>query len=266
MSATDLNETAMAAPAGLFSLIGRTAVVTGASSGIGAEMASVLARAGAAVVLVARRLSALEEKARAIRDAGGQAATVCADMLDRPALGVTAKLCNEPFGAPDILINAAGINPRKPAETITANEWDMTLELNLSAPFFFARELVPPMRDKGWGRIINIASLQSSRAFPNGIAYGASKGGITQLTRAMAEAWSRDGIMCNAIAPGFFPTELTAAVFDGADTEAWAAGQTTVGRNGRLSDLTGITLFFASPASDYITGQTLHIDGGFTAR
>ena len=122
------------------------------------------------------------------------------------------------------------------------------------------------MRKRGWGKIINVASLQSERAFANGIAYGASKGGVSQLTRAMAEAWSADGIGCNAIAPGFFPTELTQAVFDEPELSAQLAKQTAVGRNGELSDLDGVSVFLASHASDYITGQVIYSDGGFTAK
>ena len=113
---------------------------------------------------------------------------------------------------------------------------------------------------------MNIASLQSERAFPNSIPYGASKGGVAQLTRAMAEAWSGDGITCNAIAPGFFPTELTAAVFDNVEVVERNARQTAIGRNGRLEDLHGVAIFLAAPASDYITGQILYVDGGFTAK
>jgi NAD(P)-dependent dehydrogenase (short-subunit alcohol dehydrogenase family) len=155
---------------------------------------------------------------------------------------------------------------RQPVDEITLESWDKTLNLNLAVPFFLARELVPAMKEGGWGRIVNIASLQSSRAFPNGLAYGASKGGISQLTRAMTEAWSRFGITCNAIAPGFFPTELTAPVYENPELLDRLAAQTTIGRNGVLSDLDGLTVFLASPASDYVTGQVIHIDGGFTAK
>ena len=122
------------------------------------------------------------------------------------------------------------------------------------------------MASRGWGRIINIASLQSSRAFENGLAYGASKGGVAQLTRAMAEAWSRQGINTNAIAPGFFPTGLTAPVYQNPALIDKLAAQTAIGRNGELEDLDGITLFLASPASDYLTGQVIYLDGGFTAK
>jgi len=149
---------------------------------------------------------------------------------------------------------------------VTPEAWRATLDLNLAAPFFLARALVPAMRARGWGRILNVASLQSSRAFPAGLAYGASKGGVSQLTRAMAEAWSRDGITANALAPGFFPTELTRAVFADPGRAARNAAQTCIGRDGVLDDLIGPALFLCSDASAYVTGQILHVDGGFTAK
>ena len=250
----------------LFDLDGRIAAVTGASSGIGQAIAKALAGAGAAMVCVARREAALAETVREIEGAGGRAAAVTGDLSDHRSLDRVASAMAEPFGDPDILVNAAGINPREPADAVTPDSWDRTLSLNLSVPFFLARALVPAMQAKGSGRIVNIASLQSERAFPNSIPYGASKGGVAQLTRAMAEAWSGDGITCNAIAPGFFPTELTAAVFDNAEIVERNARQTAIGRNGRLEDLHGVAIFLAAPASDYITGQILYVDGGFTAK
>ncbi len=250
----------------LFDLGGRIAAVTGASSGIGRTIAEALAAAGAPVVCVARRRAALEEIAGEIQDAGGQAASIEADLSDHRNMERVAAAMAEPFGHPEILVNAAGINLRESPEMVTPESWDHTLALNLSTPFFLARALVPAMRDNGRGRIINIASLQSERAFPNSMPYGASKGGIAQLTRAMAEAWSKDRITCNAIAPGFFPTELTAAVFEDAEASARNARQTAIGRNGRLEDLHGAAIFLAAPASDYITGQILYVDGGFTAK
>ena len=250
----------------LFDLDGRIAAVTGASSGIGQAIAKALAGAGASVVCVARREAALAETVGEIEGAGGQARAMVGDLSDHRGLDRLAAAMAEPFGDPDILVNAAGINPREPADTVTPESWDRTLSLNLSTPFFLARALVPAMRAKGAGRIINIASLQSERAFPNSMPYGASKGGVAQLTRAMAEAWSGDGITCNAIAPGFFPTALTAAVFDNAEAMERNARQTAIGRNGRMEDLHGVAIFLAAPASDYITGQILYVDGGFTAK
>jgi len=249
-----------------FSLTGKVALVTGGTSGIGRRQALALAQAGAAVVVLGRRETKLQEAVDDIDAAGGKAAALPADLNDRGLLGGIAERAALPFGSIDILINAAGVNLRQPVDEITLESWDKTLNLNLAVPFFLARELVPAMKKGGWGRIVNIASLQSSRAFPNGLAYGASKGGISQLTRAMTEAWSRFGITCNAIAPGFFPTELTAPVYENPELLDRLAAQTTIGRNGVLSDLDGLTVFLASPASDYVTGQVIHIDGGFTAK
>ncbi len=249
-----------------FGLKGTVFVVTGASSGIGRAMSGFLADAGASIVAVARRQDALIELEKAIIDNGGNAKVVCADLGQREEIPEIAQQCLGCFGRVDGVINAAGINLRQPVEEITLESWDSTLNLNLSVPFFFSREFIPGMEENGFGRIINIASLQSTRAFPDGLAYGASKGGVCQLTRAMAETWSKHGITCNAIAPGFFSTELTAPIFANNDSAKKMANQTAIGRNGEMADLFGITVFFASQASSYITGQTLHVDGGFTAK
>lgn len=250
-------------PVSLFDLSGRVACVTGASSGLGRRAARVLAAAGAQVVGVARRAEALD----GLRDEiGAAAASVVADVADRSGLADLRDAVSAPFGAPDIVIHAAGVNTRQPADEVTPEGWDMTLALNLSAPFFLSQALVPAMKEKGWGRIVNFASLQTTRAFPGGIAYGATKGGVGQLTRAMAEAWSRHGITANAIGPGFFPTELTQAVFDDPERAARNAAQTCVARNGTLEDIDGPILFLCSDASAFVTGQVLMVDGGFTAK
>ncbi|RMC32039.1 SDR family NAD(P)-dependent oxidoreductase [Paracoccus alkanivorans] len=237
---------------------GRVACVTGASSGLGKAVAQALSEGGAKIVSVSRRQPDWCD--------GASAVAVNADLSDLQAIPDIAAMVAEPFGPPDILVNAAGINTRQPADQVTLDGWLTTLDLNLSVPFFLAQALVPAMREKGWGRIVNFASLQSQRAFPGGIAYGASKGGIVQLTRAMAEAWSHDGIMVNALAPGFFPTELTGPVFSDPELSARNAAQTCIGRNGRMQDIIGPALFLCSAASDYVTGQTLYVDGGFTAK
>jgi len=247
----------------LFSVAGEVACVTGASSGLGRHAAEVLARAGASVIGVARRAGALAEWQAG---AGGACAAVEGDVADRDGLPALVDRISAPFGAPDIVVHAAGLNTRQAADDVTPEGWDATLAVNLSAPFFLSQRLVPEMRARGWGRIVNFASLQSFRAFPGGIAYGATKGGVTQLTRAMAEAWSGDGITANAIAPGFFRTELTAAVFDDPDRAARNAAQTCIGRNGEPEDLDGPLRFLCSDASRYVTGQVLMLDGGFTAK
>lgn len=249
-----------------FGLEGRVMVVGGASSGIGRAMAGFLASAGAAVVLVARRETELQTAADEIASGGGKASAVVADLTDFDTIADTARRCIKSFGHVDGVVNAMGVNLRQPVDEIGIDDWNQTLHLNLSAPFFFSREFIGGMKKRGFGRIINIASLQSVRADINGLAYGAAKGGVCQLTRAMAQTWSPHAITCNAIAPGFFPTRLTRAIFDDPDKAAERAARTAIGRNGEMADLFGATIFFASAASGYVTGQTLFVDGGYTAK
>ena len=253
----------MSDPNTLFDLSGRIACVTGASSGLGQRAASALAAAGAQVIGVARRAEALSDWAERI---GPKAAALSADLSERSQIKEIAAQIAIPFGAPDIMVHAAGINTREAADNVTDEGWDITLNLNLAAPFFLSQAVVPDMKAKGWGRIVNFASLQTTRAFPGGVSYGTSKAGIAQLTRAMAEAWSGFGINANAIGPGFFPTELTGPVFADAERSARNAAQTCIGRNGDLSDIDGPLLFLCSQASAYVTGQVLMVDGGYTAK
>jgi NAD(P)-dependent dehydrogenase (short-subunit alcohol dehydrogenase family) len=232
----------------LFSLAGRRALVTGGSSGIGEAMASALASAGAQVLLVARRAAELDAAAQRLQ----------ARRTEREA--------EQRLGGIDILVNAAGINLRQPFAEVTPAAWHAQIAVHLGAPFFLTQALAPGMAARGWGRILNIASLQSYRAFADSAPYGSGKGGVVQLTRAIAQAWGRQGITCNAIGPGFFPTALTAPVFADATLADRHAAQTCIGRNGRLDDLHGVTVFLCSDAAPYITGQTLMVDGGYTAR
>lgn len=250
----------------LFDLSGKVALITGATSGIGTQQAIALSNAGAAVVLLGRREDRLHSLCEALQAKDKKAAYIVADLCDESCWDHVVDQGLQAFGQVDILCNTAGVNLRQAAEDISSESWDQTHTLNLKAPFFLAQKLVPHMQARGWGRVINVASLQSERAFKNGIAYGASKGGVSQLTRAMAEAWSGRGVNCNAIAPGFFPTELTQPVFDQPEVAQQLANQTAIGRNGHLSDLDGTCIYLASPASDYITGQIIYIDGGFTAK
>ncbi|WP_462186798.1 SDR family NAD(P)-dependent oxidoreductase [Frankia sp. CcWB2] len=249
----------------LFSLRERTAVVTGATSGIGRGIALALGRAGARVVALGRRADAVESVVEELRDAGGAAAGIRCDLADRAELSKAADQAAEPFGEPDILVTSAGVNIRPPFGGLTDEEWDLTMAVNLDAPFLLGRRYGPGMAERGWGRIINLASQQSIRAFGNSGAYGVSKAGVAALTRSQAEAWSKRGVCCNAIAPGFVRTPLTKTVFNDPERATAMANRTMLGRNGELSDLVGAAVFLAGPAAVYLTGQTLFVDGGFSA-
>ena len=250
----------------LFDLSGRTALITGGNSGIGAAIARGLGQAGAQVVLTARREQALQEQVALLADEGIEASYNVCDLADHSTLQACASEAVARAGAIDILVNAAGVNLRQPFELVDYDSWRLQMELHLAAPFFLTQELAPAMKKNGWGRIINIASLQSYRAFANSAPYGAAKGGIVQLTRAIAQEWSSHGITCNAIGPGFFPTPLTASVFGDVSLSRHHAEQTCIGRNGQLEDLHGVAVFLASDASSYITGQVIMVDGGYTAK
>ncbi|WP_395059987.1 SDR family NAD(P)-dependent oxidoreductase [Polaromonas sp.] len=255
----------MNAIAELFKLSGRSALVTGGSSGLGEAMAQALGLAGARVVLMARHQDTLAQAADRLRAQGIEVQTVACDLAqpDAAPKGAHEALA---LGPVDILVNAAGVNLREPFADVTVASWQTQINLHLSAPFFLAQALAPAMKARGWGRVINIASLQSHRAFPNSAPYGAGKGGIVQLTRAMAVEWGSHGITCNAIGPGFFPTALTAPVFGNSELAARHAAQTCLGRNGALQDVNGLTVFLASEASAFVTGQTIMLDGGYTAK
>ena len=252
--------------AALFDLSGRRALVTGGNSGIGEAMARALGLAGARVLLMARREAELAAAAARLAADGIDAQWLAADLTQISALQEAAREAERRLGGVDILVNAAGVNLRQPFGEVTPAAWQTQIALHLTAPFFLTQALAPGMAARGWGRVLNIASLQSWRAFPHSAPYGAGKGGVVQLTRAIAQEWSARGITCNAIGPGFFPTPLTAAVFDNPELAARNAAQTCAGRNGSLQDLFGATVFLASEASAYVTGQTLMVDGGFTAK
>jgi gluconate 5-dehydrogenase len=248
----------------LFSLEGRAAVVTGGSSGIGEAIASALALAGAQVVIVARDPTRLSTTCRSLRDAGCAAAWVSADLSDRAEVRRAASAAAASFGEPDILVNCAGVNLRPELGSLSEEHWDLMMAVNLTAPFLLGQRFGPAMAARGWGRIINITSQQAMRAFGNSGGYGATKAGLAGLTRSQSEAWSASGVCVNSVCPGFVSTPLTFEVASDPVRSAALAGRTHMGRNGEPSDFAGVAVFLASTASDYITGQTIYVDGGFS--
>ena len=249
----------------LFSLDGKVALVTGGSSGIGRAIARALAGAGAQVVLLARGEQQLAAAAADLRAAGCAVAWVSADLGDRAALERGARQAAAKFGEPDIVVSCAAINLRPPMDALTVAEWDATMAVNLTAPFLLGQRFGPGMAARGWGRIINIVSQQAMRAFGNSGAYGASKGGLAALTRSQSESWAASGVCCNAVSPGFVITPLTREAASDPGRSAALAARTMIGRNGQAADFEGIAVFLASRASDYVTGQVICVDGGFSA-
>ncbi|MBG0567854.1 SDR family NAD(P)-dependent oxidoreductase [Actinoplanes aureus] len=249
----------------LFGLGGRTAVVTGGSSGIGRAMAIALGRAGARIVVVARREAPMAEVVAELRDHGAEADAISADLADRTAVKAVATKIIEGYGEPDILVNSAAVNLRPPLDELTDDDWDLTLAANLTAPFLLGQAFGPAMARRGWGRIINVVSQQAFRAYGNSGAYGAAKAGLVGLTRSQAEAWSRHGVCCNAVAPGVVHTPLTEPVFGDPTKVAAHAARTMIGRNGLPTDFAGCAVFLASAAGQAVTGQTLFVDGGYSA-
>jgi gluconate 5-dehydrogenase len=229
-------------------------------------MARALALAGAKVVLLARREEPLAETAGALRAKGCEAAWVSADLADRAAVLRGAAAAAVPFGEPDIVVNAAGVNIRPPLTDLAPADWDTLLAVNLTAPFLLGQRFGPAMAGRGWGRILNIASQQAVRAFGNSGGYGAAKAGLAGLTRSQSEAWAPRGVCCNAIVPGFVATPLTAEVAADPVRSAALAARTMIGRNGEPADFEGVAVFLASRASDYLTGQLIFVDGGFSAK
>ena len=249
----------------LFSLEGRVAVVTGGSSGIGEAMASALAFAGARVVIVARDPTRLSATCKSMRDSGCEVAWVSADLADRAEVRRGASAAAAAFGEPDILVNCAGVNLRPPLGSLSEEHWDLMHAVNVTAPFVLGQRFGPEMAARGWGRIINVTSQQAERAFGNSGGYGASKGSLAALTRSQSEAWAGSGVCCNSVCPGFVPTRLNAAIAADPERMAAMAARTMTGRNGEPADFAGVAVFLASRASDYVTGQTLYVDGGFSA-
>ena len=249
----------------LFDLTGKTALITGGSSGLGEAIATALGLSGAKIAIAARREEQLNGAIGRLTDQGIDACSFVANLSDLEQSSELAFKVLKRLDKVDILVNAAGINLRETYDQVSPKSWQDQLNVHLGAPFFLTQALAPQMKTRNWGRIINIASVQSYRALSNSAPYGSAKGGIVQLTRAIAQEWSKFGITCNAMGPGYFPTALTAPVFNNPALVKMHAERTAIGRNGEVEDLNGLAIFLASDASAYITGQTIMIDGGYTA-
>ncbi|MGW8985037.1 SDR family NAD(P)-dependent oxidoreductase [Streptomyces parvus] len=248
----------------LFSLEGRVAVVTGGSSGIGRAITGALARAGASVVVVARREAELRATVDELTGEGCRAAWVSADLSTAEGVRVGAEEAAAAFGEPDILVNCAGINLRPPMTELGEDVWDTTMAVNLKAPFLLGQRFGPGMAERGYGRIIHVTSQQAHRAFVSSGAYGVSKGGLESLTRSQAEAWSSHGVTVNSLVPGFVLTPLNARLQSDPEKVAALAARTMVGRNGLAEDFAGAAVFLAGRSSAYVTGQSVFVDGGFS--
>jgi NAD(P)-dependent dehydrogenase (short-subunit alcohol dehydrogenase family) len=249
----------------LFDLAGKVAVVLGGTSGIGRALSVGLAEAGADVVATGRRMEPLEETAQAIEALGRRTLREAADVSDRPSLVKLRDRVTAELGPADILVNCAGRIRRVPSLEIEESEWNSILDTNLTGTLRGCQVFAPPMLERGSGRIINIASLNSFVSFHEVASYAASKAGVAALTRSLAVEWSRHGVLVNAIAPGVFRTALNQQLLDSTPRGKELLMRIPQGRFGRVEEVVGAAVFLASEASTHVTGIVLPVDGGFLA-
>jgi len=248
-----------------FDLSGRHALVTGSGSGLGFALARGLARAGARVVLNGRDRAKLEAAAATLAEEGIAATIVPFDVTNADAVETAIEEIARRHGPIDILVNNAAMNRRQPLEEFSLEQWRELQAANLDGPFVVARAVIPAMKAQRRGKIVNICSIASDLGRPNIVAYAASKGGIKMLTRALAVELAPHDIQVNGIAPGFFRTEMNAALTSDPEFSAWVARRTPAGRWGEPDEIAGAAVFLASAAADFVTGHLLYVDGGFSA-
>jgi NAD(P)-dependent dehydrogenase (short-subunit alcohol dehydrogenase family) len=251
--------------ADLFSLDDRVAIVTGASGGIGSEIAFALAMAGARVALAGRSAERLGTTRTRIVDGGGEASVHIADLEDPAAIQPFVAEVAAALGPVDILVNCAGINRRQPVLDVEPGTFSQIVDVNLRAPYFLSQAVAPGMIARGGGRIINIGSLTTGWGVGNLSVYGITKSAIGQMTRVMAVEWAPHDIQVNCLCPGWIKTELTRPLWGDPPKSAWIAERVPAGRFGSPDELTGLTIYLASPAGRYTTGQVIYVDGGFMA-
>ena len=248
-----------------FSLEGRRALVTGSSQGIGFALAKGLAEAGASLVLNGRDGAKLSEAATRLREGGATVETLAFDVTDHGAARAAVDGFEADHGAIDVLINNAGMQFRTPLQDFPAERFEQLLQTNVASVFHVGQAVARHMIDRGRGKIINIASVQTALARPGIAPYTATKGAVGNLTKGMATDWAPLGLQVNAIAPGYFDTPLNAALVADADFSAWLEKRTPAGRWGKVEELVGAAVFLASDASSFVNGHTLYVDGGITA-
>ncbi len=248
----------------LFDLTGKVALVTGASRGLGKHFALALARAGADVAITSRTLASLEDTQKEISALGRRALPVALDVRDHASITAGVAAVHAHFGRIDVLVNNAGLNIRKPALEVAWEDWNTILDTNLRGIFFVAQAVARHMVPARSGRIINIGSVTCVAGYAGLGPYGASRGGVKQLTMSLAADWGPHGVTVNCLAPGWFKTAQTAVMYDNAEWVKYLSDKIPLRRPGQVDDLTGPLLFLASDASVYMTGQTLLIDGGIS--
>jgi NAD(P)-dependent dehydrogenase (short-subunit alcohol dehydrogenase family) len=248
----------------LFDLTGQVAIVTGTSRGLGQYFARALARAGADLVLTSRKRETLAPFEEEIRAMGRRTFSVPLDVRDQASIVNMVKEAEEAFGQIQILVNNAGCNVRKPALEVTWDDWNLILDTNLRGSFFVSQAVARGMISHGYGRIINIGSVTSVFGYAGLAPYGASRGGIRQLTMSLADDWGKHGITVNCLAPGWFRTEQNKVMYQDQDWVEYLTERIPVKRPGQPNDLDGAVVFLAAEASRYVTGQTLLIDGGIS--